>query len=49
MNNTGKIIITLLVLIYVLSPNDLAPGPIDDVIVILLGHALKQKTEKTYK
>ncbi|MBP7187274.1 MAG: hypothetical protein KBA55_11020 [Ruminococcus sp.] len=47
MNNTGKIIIALLVLVYVLSPNDLAPGPIDDILVMLLGHALKHRTEKS--
>ena len=47
MNNTGKIIITLLVLVYVLSPNDLAPGPIDDILIMMLGHALKHKKEKS--
>lgn len=49
MNNTGKLIITLLVLVYVLSPNDLAPGPMDDILVMLLGHMLKQRSLKSYK
>ena len=49
MNNTGKIIISLLVLIYVLSPTDLAVGPMDDIIVMLLGHMLKQKSIKSFK
>lgn len=34
MNNNTLILI--LVIIYVLSPVDLVPGPIDDIILVLL-------------
>ncbi|WP_432649211.1 hypothetical protein [Huintestinicola sp.] len=37
MNNVTKGIILILVLIYVISPLDVAPGPIDDIIVLLMG------------
>ena len=38
-----KAIVFLAVLIYVVFPIDLAPGPIDDAIVILLGIASSKK------
>lgn len=38
MNTMTKVIIILLVVLYVLSP-DLLPGPIDDAIVALIGVA----------
>lgn len=31
-----KLLLLIVVLVYVLSPVDLLPGPIDDIIVILL-------------
>ena len=31
-----KILLLILVALYVLSPTDLVPGPVDDIIVILL-------------
>ncbi len=37
MNNAAKAIVMILVLLYVISPLDIAPGPIDDIIVILMG------------
>ena len=49
MNNNGRLLITLLVLIYVLSPTDLLPGPVDDIVVMMLGHMLKQRSIKSYK
>jgi len=39
----AQVLIILGVVLYVLSPVDFIPGPIDDVIVILLGHALSKK------
>ena len=39
MNGAMKGIIILVVIIYILSPVDIAPGPIDDLIVLLLGIA----------
>lgn len=39
MNNYIKIALIGLVLLYIVSPVDLAPGPLDDLIVLLLGVA----------
>jgi uncharacterized membrane protein YkvA (DUF1232 family) len=39
MNGIAKGMIIVLVILYVVSPVDLAPGPIDDLIVMLLGVA----------
>ena len=38
-NGAMKGIIILVVIIYIVSPVDIAPGPIDDLIVLLLGIA----------
>ena len=46
MNSFGKFLITIFVILYVVSPVDACPGPIDDIIVILLGMALKKGNEK---
>ncbi len=32
-------LVVLLVILYVISPVDLCPGPVDDLIVILIGIA----------
>lgn len=39
MNTTTKIIIIVVMLAYIVSPIDIAPGPIDDLIVGLIGLA----------
>ena len=39
MNNVMKGMILVLVILYVLSPIDGCPGPVDDLIVVLLGMA----------
>lgn len=39
MNNVMKGIIILAVIIYIVSPIDIAPGPIDDILVLLMGIA----------
>ncbi len=39
MNGVVKGMLVILVILYVVSPVDLSPGPIDDIIVILLGIA----------
>lgn len=41
-NNYVKILILIIMMIYVVSP-DFFPGPIDDMIVILLGMAAQKK------
>lgn len=43
MNTTAKILIAVLIVIYVISPVDLLPGPIDDIIVILCGLAANKR------
>lgn len=39
MNNAAKVVLLVLVILYVVSPVDACPGPIDDIIVVLLGLA----------
>lgn len=43
MNGIAKGMILVLVLIYLVSPLDLAPGPIDDLIVLLMGLAARKR------
>lgn len=45
MNNVMKCVLIILVVIYVISPIDFVPGPVDDFIVILLGLASQKKLE----
>ena len=40
-----KFLVALLVFAYVVSPVDCAPGPIDDLIVILLAYSARKKSE----
>ncbi len=49
MNNFGKFLLTLFALIYVVSPVDLCPGPLDDIIVMLLTYAAKKGSGKLVK
>ena len=43
MNKLGKIALLAFVLLYVVSPIDLCPGPIDDILMILLALAAKKR------
>ena len=45
MNNNGflKGILFALLVVYVVSPLDLAPGPVDDLLLILLSAAANMK------
>lgn len=45
MNDVMKGMLIILVVIYVISPIDFVPGPVDDLIVILLGLANQKKLE----
>ena len=38
MNNTLKGLLVALIMFYVVSPLDVAPGPIDDILVTLIGY-----------
>ena len=42
MNDVMKGTILVLMILYVLSPLDAMPGPIDDIIVILIGLAARK-------
>ena len=39
MNGVAKGMLLVLVFLYIVSPVDLCPGPIDDLIVLMLGIA----------
>ena len=43
MNNLLKGMIIVLMILYVVSPVDACPGPIDDIIVVLIGLASRKK------
>lgn len=45
MNDIGKGMLIVLVVLYIISPIDLMAGPVDDVIVLLLGLAAAKKSE----
>ncbi|MCI6580804.1 MAG: hypothetical protein MSH15_02230 [Oscillospiraceae bacterium] len=45
MNDVMKGMLIVLIIIYVISPIDFVPGPVDDFIVILLGLASQKKIE----
>lgn len=41
--NIIKLVVLILVVAYIISPIDMAPGPIDDVIVLLMGAAINRR------
>lgn len=45
MNDLMKGLVIMAILMYIVSPIDLAPGPIDDIIVLLLGLASRKQLE----
>jgi len=47
MNDFGKTLVLVVVLLYIISPIDAVPGPIDDVIVALLGMAARKHLTTT--
>ena len=42
MNNLMKGLVIMAVLMYIVSPLDMAPGPIDDILILLLGLAARK-------
>ena len=46
MNNFYKFALTIFMILYVISPLDACPGPIDDILVILITQALKKGGDK---
>jgi uncharacterized membrane protein YkvA (DUF1232 family) len=43
MSDVGKGMLLVLVILYVLSPVDACPGPVDDIIVLLIGLAAQKR------
>ena len=46
MSDIGKGMLIVLVILYIVSPIDFAPGPVDDAIVLLLGLAAAKKSDR---
>ena len=47
MNNLGKALLTVFLVMYIVSPIDAMPGPVDDAIVLLAGLAMRKKLSDT--
>lgn len=45
MNQFAKGMLVVLIIFYIVSPLDLAPGPVDDAIVLLLGMAASKRID----
>ncbi len=41
-----RTLILILMIVYVLSPVDFYPGPLDDILVLILGSVLRNRMEK---
>ena len=48
MNSFGKFLLTVICIIYVLSPLDMCLGPIDDILVIVLTQAAKKGSDEIF-
>ena len=46
MNKLMKLFLIIAVAAYVISPSDALPGPIDDIVIMLLGMAANKKLKK---
>ena len=49
MNALAKIALLGTIVMYVVSPFDMAPGPIDDILVMVLGLVLERKDWRTIR
>ena len=45
MNEIGKGMLVILIILYIVSPIDFAPGPVDDAIALLLGLAAAKRLD----
>ncbi len=43
MDNILKVLVLVIVLIYMISPADAFPGPVDDAIVLLVGFLVNNR------
>lgn len=46
MSNVAKGMILVLMILYIVSPIDACPGPIDDIIVLLIGLAARKGVDE---
>lgn len=46
MSDVVKGMFIILAILYIVSPIDLAPGPVDDAIVLLMGLAAKKRNKE---
>lgn len=49
MNKAIKAVIIILIILYIVSPIDALPGPIDDIIVALIGLATAMNSSSNIK
>ena len=47
MSDVGKGMILVLMILYIVSPIDACPGPIDDLIVLIIGMAARKGMKAT--
>lgn len=43
MSDIAKVMMIVLIFLYIVSPVDLCPGPVDDIIVLLVGIATQKR------
>lgn len=46
MNGVAKGMLLMLVFLYIVSPLDLCPGPVDDLIMLMVGIAAQKRIGK---
>ncbi len=46
MNDAMKVMILVLMVLYIVSPIDACPGPIDDLIILLIGIAAQKRVKE---
>ena len=46
MSDIAKVMMIVLIFLYIVSPLDLCPGPVDDLIVLMVGIAAQKRIGK---
>ena len=46
MNDAMRVMILVLMVLYIVSPIDACPGPIDDLIILLIGIAAQKRVKE---
>lgn len=47
-NNTLRTLLLVFMILYIVSPLDACPGPIDDIILAVMGVAARKKLNNDY-